>query len=168
MAITLGENTYNTVKALHVVAAIAGYGLMFIYPVLVPFLRRTAPKATEGVHLAMQNLYQRVIQVAMIVALVAGGLLISQVRWKNQQQALWSVLPIVILLSLMVMSGIAAGWEAKAATLARIDVDRALADRVVWGDAYRAISARLLAFNVVAAGLVTAAAWMMTTKLPAA
>ena len=47
---TTAVATFDAVKALHVIAAFAAYGLPAAYPVLLPYLRRHHPRALPGVH----------------------------------------------------------------------------------------------------------------------
>ncbi len=41
---------YLVIKALHVMAAFAAYGLPFAYPFVIPYLRRNHPRTLPGVH----------------------------------------------------------------------------------------------------------------------
>ncbi len=43
-------STVEAVKAVHVIAAFAAYGLPFAYPAFIPYLRRRHPETLPGVH----------------------------------------------------------------------------------------------------------------------
>src|SRR3954452_12304644 len=45
-----GVTSYLEVQSVHVMAVWAAYGLPLAYPLLLPYLRRTHPRAMPGVH----------------------------------------------------------------------------------------------------------------------
>ena len=49
-------STYSVVVALHIIAAVAAYGLPLTAPLLVPYVRRHHPAALPGLHAAQYRL----------------------------------------------------------------------------------------------------------------
>jgi uncharacterized membrane protein len=60
---------FNVIVAIHVLAVIASFAVLFAYPVLV---RRAAPGERAGLHRRMERLFQRVLNPGLVVVLLAG------------------------------------------------------------------------------------------------
>jgi uncharacterized membrane protein len=63
---------YDVVKALHIMAVVAAYGLPLTYPLLIPYVRRNNPEALPGVHAVQYRLNKYLTGPATAVILLAG------------------------------------------------------------------------------------------------
>ena len=72
----IAVTTYSVVKALHVIAVLAAYGLPLAYPLLLPFLRRNHPQAMPGVH-AIQYRLNRWLTGPGTVLILAFGIYLA-------------------------------------------------------------------------------------------
>ena len=65
--------TYDVVKALHIMAVVAAYGLPLAYPLLIPYVRRNNPEALPGVHAVQYRLNKYLTGPGTVVILLAGA-----------------------------------------------------------------------------------------------
>jgi uncharacterized membrane protein len=148
----------RVVVALHVMAVVAGLGVMFAYPVVMPWLRRNHPKVMPAVHDAQDVLARRLISPGLLVILVAGIYLASK---EHVWSEVWVSVPLVILI---VLGGLGGAFisprERKLAELARRDL-QAGGDL---GAEYDALLARVLRVDALAAFLVLVAIFFMVAK----
>jgi uncharacterized membrane protein len=87
----------SVVVALHVMAVVIAFGVLFAYPVLLPWLQRTQPAAMPSVHEGLIRLHRMVVTPAMIIVLVAGIYLASDLdAWSES----WVSVPLLLLLIL--------------------------------------------------------------------
>src|SRR4051794_40116163 len=87
----------SVVIALHVMAVVIAFGVLFAYPVLLPTLQRAQPGAMPAVHEGFVRLHRMVVAPAMVVVLLAGIYLASdEDAWSES----WVSIPLVILLVL--------------------------------------------------------------------
>ncbi len=90
---------YAIVLFIHIVAAIAAFGVTFAYPAIDAALRRIDPRSLPAYHELQIQITQRVITPAAAIVLIA-GLYMAIDRWKHVSSGWWSgalVLLIVIL-----------------------------------------------------------------------
>jgi cytochrome b len=115
------------VKALHVIAAFAAFGLPFAYPALIPYVRRHHPEALAGVHDA-QHRFSVWLTGPGTVTLLAAGIYLAS---KHDQ---WGQLYVQVGLAAIVVIALAGGLitrdTARLATLARDDLGGAEYERV--------------------------------------
>lgn len=147
---------YDAVVALHVMAVVIAFGVVFTYPVVFPWLRRSHPSAMAVAHEVQGRIGQRVITPAATLALLAGIYLASKEHLWGE---VWVIVPFVILVVLLGIGGaVFAPTERRLAALASAGVD---------SPEYDATFRRLLTAQVAAAALVLVAIFFMVTKLGA-
>jgi hypothetical protein len=111
---------YDVVVALHVMAILIAFGVIFTYPVAVPWMVRNRPEYVPALHGFQARVGQRVIAPAGGIALLLGIYLASDRHYWSQ---VWVTVPLVILLVLLAVGG---AWisktEERLETLARRDI----------------------------------------------
>jgi hypothetical protein len=110
------------VKALHVMAAFAAFGLPFAYPVLIPYLRRNHPRALPGVH-DVQHKLSVGLTGPGTAALLAFGIYLA--TKEHQWDQSYVGVGIAVLAVIIVAGGMIVRWTAELSTLATADVDAA-------------------------------------------
>src|SRR4051812_45334719 len=93
---------YDAVVALHVMAIVVAFGVVFSYPVVLPWLRRTHPSAMPVAHAVQARIGQRVITPAATLALLAGIYLASK---EDLWGEVWVIVPFVILIAILGIGG---------------------------------------------------------------
>jgi uncharacterized membrane protein len=133
----------SVVVAVHVMAVVVAFGVLFAYPVLV----RTA--ALPALHEGLVRLHRTVVTPAMVVVLLAGIYLASDLDVWDQS---WVSIPLVVLLALfgLLHGAIVPAHRRLAAAAAGADQDAELS--------------RLTTFATVAAALVLVAIFFMVVK----
>ena len=147
---------YDAVVALHVMAIVIAYGVVFAYPVVMPWLRRNHPGSMAVAHDVQGRIGRYVITPAATIALVLGMYLASDA---NLWGEVWVLVPFVILVAILGVGGaVFAPTERRLVALAGGGVDSA---------EYDAAFRKLLTAQAVVAGLVLVAIFFMVTKLGA-
>jgi uncharacterized membrane protein len=140
----------SVVIALHVMAVVAAFGVLFVYPVLLPWLQRTQPGAMPAVHDALVRVHRMVVTPAMVIVLLAGIYLASDEDvWSES----WVSIALVIIL---VLFGVVHGFL--------VPQHRQLARAGVGGADYEARFSRLVAAAGAAGVLVLVAIFFMVVK----
>ncbi len=153
-------STYDAVKALHVIAAFAAYGLPFAYPFLLPYLHRHHPRALPGVHDVQHRLNLALTGPGTVALLAFGAFMATRHHLWGQT---WVTVPLVILAVIVVAGGAIVRWTAQLAQLAHADVQAAGA-AVTFGPAYSAVYRRYMATEVLLGALVLVAIFFMVAK----
>jgi uncharacterized membrane protein len=155
-AITL----YLVIKALHVMAAFAAYGLPFAYPFLIPYVRRNHPRALPGVH-DVQHRLATWLTGPGTVALLGFGIYMASKEdlWGES----WVMVGVAILAVIVVAGGRIVQWTRELAALARTDVD-AGGETVVFSAEYDRVYQRYLITEATLGALVLVAIFFMVVK----
>lgn len=155
-AITL----YLVIKALHVMAAFAAYGLPFAYPFLIPYLRRNHPRTLPGVH-DVQHRLSVALTGPGTVALFAFGVYMASKDdlWGES----WVMVGVTILAIIAIAGGGIVKWTKELSELARSDVD-AGGDTVVFSAEYDRVYQRYLITEATLGALVLVAIFFMVVK----
>ena len=72
---SLAVTFYDVVKTLHIVAVVVVFGLPFVYPVMLPYLRRNHPASMGAIHAMQAKLGARLIAPGLLVILIFGAYL---------------------------------------------------------------------------------------------
>jgi uncharacterized membrane protein len=149
---------YGVVLAVHIMGVVVAFGVTFAYPAFIPWARKHHPDAMPVIHGLSARIGQRVISPAMVVVLLAGIYLASDVdAWSE----VWVSVPLVILLVLGGMGGMFfAPNEHKLVALA----ERDLANGGGFSAEYDALYQRVMVAGLVASGLVLVAIFFMAAK----
>jgi uncharacterized membrane protein len=158
---TSAVTTYSIVKALHVMAAFAAYGLPFAYPLLLPYLHRHHPRALPGVH-DIQHRLNLVLTGPGTVALFAFGVYMASKDdlWGET----WVAVPVAILAVIVVAGGGIVRWTGQLADLARADVQATPTGDIAFGAEYDAVYRRYMATEILLGALVLVAIFFMVAK----
>lgn len=153
---------YDFVVAVHVIGVVVAFGITFAYPVLLRWVKAQHPHAMPALHAAQDVLGKRVITPAMVVVLVAGVYLASDLDLWDRP---WVGAPMAILIVLFGLGGaFFAPNERKLAELAQRDVAASSGPSVSFSAEYETLYARVFAVGMAAAGLVAIAVFLMVTK----
>jgi uncharacterized membrane protein len=155
-AITL----YLVIKALHVMAAFAAYGLPFAYPFVIPYLRRNHPRTLPGVH-DVQHRLSVALTGPGTVALFAFGVYMASKEdlWGES----WVMVGVTILAIIAIAGGGIVKWTKELSELARTDID-AGGDTIVFGAEYDRVYQRYLITEATLGALVLVAIFFMVVK----
>ncbi|HWI72176.1 MAG TPA: DUF2269 family protein [Baekduia sp.] len=152
----------TTIKALHVIAAFAAYGLPFAYPLFIPYLRRHHPRTLPGVH-DVQHRLNLVLTGPGTVALLAFGIYLA--TKDHQWGETYVNVGIAILAVIVVAGGMIVRWTAELSQLAQTDVARARDDATVaFSPAYERTYRRYLVTETALGALVLVAIFFMVAK----
>src|SRR4051795_10635096 len=100
---------YDAVKAFHIMAVVAAYGLPLAYPLLLPYVRGRHPEAMSGVHDVQHRLNQRLTGPGTVLILIFGAYMASK-------HHLWGEAWVVVPLSILVVIGALGGGVGVRAT----------------------------------------------------
>jgi uncharacterized membrane protein len=144
---------YDAIKAFHIMAVVAAYGLPLAYPLLLPYVRRRHPEAMAGVHDVQHRLNQRVTGPGTVLILIFGAYMASK-------HHLWGEVWVIVPLSILVVIGALGGGvvvpsTARLSELARDDLG---------GAEYARVYRRYMAAEVLLGVLVLVAIFFMAAK----
>jgi hypothetical protein len=93
---------YDVVLSLHVAAIVVAFGVVFTYPLVLPWLRRHHPGAMVVAHETQARVGRSVITPAATIALLAGVYLATDAELWGE---LWVVVPFAILVAILGLGG---------------------------------------------------------------
>ena len=140
--------TYTAIKALHIMAVIAAYGLPMAYPLLLPYLRRRHPRSMPGAH-DVQHHLNRVLTGPGTVLILGFGIYLAS------KQHLWHEFFVQFGLGAILAIGAIGGWVVQAS--------KRMAE-LPSGVAYEALYRRYARVELLLALVVLATVFVMTTK----
>jgi small-conductance mechanosensitive channel len=158
----LAVTFYDVVLFVHVTAIVAAFGVIFAYPILIPYVQRNHPRSVPALHEAQGRVDRFLVTPGATVALLAGVYLATD---RDLWSEVWVTVPATILVVLLGLGGaFFAPQDRRAAELAARDVATAGDGDVVWSAEYEAVSRRVAAVGAAAAVLVVIAIYFMTAK----
>jgi hypothetical protein len=158
----LGISTYSVVMALHVIAVLAAYGLPLAYPLMLPYVRRTHPRAMPGVHDVQHRLNLLLTGPGTVLVL---GLGLYMAAKHHLFDEVWVQVPIAIIAIIALVGGWVVKTSKQMSELARADVAAAGPDGpVVWSPAYEALYHRYVRVEEFLAVIVVVAVFFMAAK----
>jgi uncharacterized membrane protein len=153
-------DAYNVVLFVHILAVVVGLGVVFTYPLLDAFARRTRVVDLVVLHRFQVFLTQRLIQPALLVILAAGLYLATSDRGWSLGDG-WISATFAILIVIGGLAGaVIAPTEKKLLALA----ERELTQGQSPSDAYEREAIKLARFGGLASLLVVVALFLMVTK----
>ena len=155
--------SYSVVLALHIMAVVAAYGLPLAYPLLLPYVRRSHPRAMPGLHDVQYRLNRLLTGPGTVLILLFGAYMATD---RDLWGEPWVAVPIAILAVIVVVGGgVIVPASRSMAELAQADVDRAPAGgAVAWSADYDGVYARYMAAEVLLGALVVTAIFFMAAK----
>jgi uncharacterized membrane protein len=153
--------TYSVVKALHVMAAFAAYGLPFAYPMLIPYLRRHHPRALPGVHDIQHRLNIMLTGPGTVLLLAFGVYMASKDDLWGET---WVAVPVAILAVIVVAGGAIVRWTGRLAELSATDVGASASDTITFSAEYDRVYRQYLATEAFLGALVLIAIFFMVAK----
>lgn len=162
----IAVTSYLTVQALHVMAAVAAYGLPLAYPLLLPYVRRRHPRAMPGLHDVQHRLNLRLTGPGTVLILLAGAYMAGKHHLWGEP---WVIVPLAILLVIGVLGGgVVVPATRRMAELARADLEAADGGggggAVSWSSEYDRLYARYMTAEVLLGVLVLVAIFFMVAK----
>ena len=155
--------SYSVVLALHIMAVVAAYGLPLAYPLLLPYVRRSHPRAMPGLHDVQYRLNRLLTGPGTVLILVFGAYMATD---RDLWGEPWVAVPIGILAVIVVVGGgVIVPASRRMAELAKADLERAPAGGpVAWSAGYDGVYARYMAAEVLLGALVLVAIFFMAAK----
>jgi hypothetical protein len=145
---------YDVILSVHVMAVVVAFGVVFTYPVVLPWLRRHHPGSMAVAHQVQGRLGSSLISPAAALALLAGAYLATDGGLWSE---VWVTIPLVILLAILGVGGaVFAPTERRLAALASGGVD---------SPEYDAAFKRVMPLYVAVAVAVLVAIFLMVTKV---
>lgn len=153
-------DAYNVVLFIHVLAVVVGFGVVFTYPLLDAYARRTNVGDLVALHRFQVFLTSRLIQPALLVIILAGLYLATSDHGWSLGDA-WISATFAIAIVLGGLAGAVFGpTEKKLLALAQRDLEQGQKP----SDAYEREAIKLARFGGLGLLLVTAALFLMITK----
>lgn len=153
-------DAYNVVLFIHVLAVVVGFGVVFTYPLLDAYARRTNVVDLVALHRFQVFLTSRLIQPALLVIILAGLYLATSDHGWSLGDA-WISATFAIAIVLGGLAGAVFGpTEKKLLALAQRDLEQGQKP----SDAYEREAIKLARFGGLGLLLVTAALFLMITK----
>lgn len=155
--------TYDVVLALHIMAVLAAFGLPLAYPVLVPYMRRTHPRAMPALHDTQSTLTKRIVAPGTVGVLVFGAYLATDADLWGEA---WVGAGLAIVLIIAGVGGAYMGPRfVRLAEVATRDVASAPAEGdVVWSSDYETLYTQVMTAERILGALVLVAVFLMAAK----
>lgn len=153
---------FQIALAIHIMAVVAAFGVMFAYPIMHAVGIRIDPRAMPWLHRVQVEIGRRLIGPGLVVVLVFGIYLASKL---HQWSTFYVSFGLVVVVILGAMGGLFfTPREKRLAELAQRDVDAAGAGQVTFGDDYQALSRRVAIGGAFADVLILATILFMTLQ----
>ena|SRR5689334_15146715 len=144
---------YDVVKAVHIMAVVAAYGLPLAYPFFLPYVRRRHPEAMAGVHDVQHRLNQVITGPGTVLILLLGAYMASKYHLWGEP---WVIVPLSIIVVIGALGGgVVVPSTARLSELAREDLG---------GAEYASVYRRYMAAEIVLGVLVLVAIFFMAAK----
>jgi len=157
-----GAAFWQFVLAVHVLAVVAGFGVVFAYPLFALAGARMDPGALPWFHRVQQLISRRLINPSLAVILIAGIYLASdQHQWKKFYVG-WGIVAVIAIGALE--GAVISRGQGKLAALAARDVAAAGAGAVTWSAEYEQQAKRVRAFAALESLIVVVTVVLMSVQ----
>jgi len=154
---------YTTVLAVHIMAVVVAFGVIFAYPLISLLGRRMDPGGLPWFHRMQQKIGQTLILPGLLVVIVAGIYLASKLHSFSAFYVQWGFGVAIVLGGLV--SGYLGPRQGKLATLAERDVSSGAGGRGgTLGKEYVSLSRAVDLVGLVACLLVLVTVFLMTAQ----
>ena len=153
---------WQVVLALHIMAVVIAFGVMFAYPIFGAVTARMDPRTVPWLHRMQDVIGKRLISPGLLVVLVAGIYLASKLHQ-------WSAFYVQWGLAVAIVIGALGGVffsprERKLAELAERDIRAAGDGEVVWSPEYNAIARQVAIVGSATNILILVTIYLMTVQ----
>jgi hypothetical protein len=152
----------QVVLAIHIAAVVIAFGVTFTYPVFALVGTRLDPRAIPWFHRMQQQIGRRIINPGLMVVLIAGIYLASDLHLWHSFFAQWGVAVVIVLGGLE--GGFMIKQEGRLAEIAERDVAAAGDGQVTFGADYDALAKRVGAVGALMNVLVLVTIYLMTVQ----
>ncbi len=151
---------YQLVLAVHIMAVVATFGVLFAYPVFLRAGRRLDPRGLPLFHRVQRMIIGRLVNPGLLLVLIAGIYLAADTSAFSKFYVQWGFVAVVVLGG--ITGGYLAPQEVKLAELAERDL--AAGDGAL-GSEYDGLSHQVNAVSALASVLVLATILVMTARI---
>lgn len=156
---------YSVVVFLHVIAVVAGLGVIFAYPVFMRFARTRHPRSLAYLLETMDRVGSAVIAPSLGLILVTGLYMTIAEDGGYDFGVLFVQVGLPIVIALLLLGALFFGpTEKRLAELAQRDLDAATGGEVAFSAEFEALWNRLIAVSRVSMLLVVVALFLMVVK----
>jgi uncharacterized membrane protein len=152
---------FEIVLAVHIMAVVMAFGVVFAYPIIYTFLARHEPRSLGAMHRAAVAIERRLTMPGLAVALIAGIYLASKLEVWGSFFVQWGMGAVIVLGGLSGMFFIPSAK--RLAELADRDIAASGEGQVTMGAEYQALSRRAALVGALANLLVLATIYFMAT-----
>jgi hypothetical protein len=153
---------WQVVLAIHIVAVVVAFGVVFAYPLFVVVGARRDPRAMPWFHRMQQLIGRRLVNPGLAVVLIAGIYLASDLhQWKSFYVG-WGLAAVVVLGALE--GAVMIPGEGKLAELAERDIAASGDGAVIWSPEYEAQVKRIGAIGTLLNLIVVVTVYLMTVQ----
>ena len=158
----LALDSYDVVKALHIIAVLAAYGLPLAYPLLLPYVRRRNPRAMPGIHDVQHRLNLVLTGPGTVLVLGFGLYMASEHDLFDQS---WVQVGITAIVLIAIIGAWVVGASKRMAELSAADVAKAPpGGEVLWSPQYEALYRRYVRVEELLGVIVLVAVFFMAAK----
>lgn len=158
----LAFSAYEVVIAIHIIAVLLAYGLPLGYPLMLPYLRRTHPRAMPGVHDVQHRLNKLLTGPGTLLVLGAGIYLAADGdAWDEP----WVGAGFLAVIVIAVAGGWVAGATARLSALSAADITAAGPEgEVRWSPEHEALYRRYARVEILLGLVVLVTVFLMAAK----
>jgi hypothetical protein len=153
---------WQYILAVHIVAVVVGFGVIFAYPLIGIAGERLDPRAMPWFHRMQSMLTQRLISPGLLIVLVAGIYLASKLHQWSAFYVQWGLVVAVVL------GGLFGAYfipnERKLGEIAARDVAAAGEGEVQWSTEYQTLRTRVGSIGTLASLLVLITIVLMSVQ----
>jgi uncharacterized membrane protein len=154
---------YAIVLFLHIVAAIAAFGVTFAYPIIDAALRRIDPRSLSAYHELQIQITRRLVTPAATLVLIA-GLYLAIDRWKDFSSGWWSGALVILIVIVGIEHAVLVPNARQLRDRAALDVQGAVGATVTLSREYEQRARQRRLFSGIVQLLVVVAVFLMVVK----
>ena len=153
---------WQYVLAIHIIAVITGFGVIFAYPLLGIAGEQMDPRAMPWFHRMQSMISQRIINPSLLVVLIAGIYLASKLDQWGSFYVQWGLAMAIVLGALLGVFFIPN--ERRLSEIAKRDVAAAGDGEVQWSPEYQALRSRVASVGTLVSLLIVITVVLMTIQ----